>query len=160
GAMWNHSWKHLERLSLDDAWLRPLAAWYQRWTRKEETRPGAATPADDLSVAMLDYDRLQALVLPPSKVHLEILREGSLVMPFVPRGVGKTLLCLGITAALVTGTPFMKWPLTAPVGVLYVDGEMPLDDLRQRLRMFLTVPLKAPLFLLSSEMVFATMERD
>jgi hypothetical protein len=36
GSQWRHSWKHLERISLDDKRLKGLATWYQRWHHKQE----------------------------------------------------------------------------------------------------------------------------
>lgn len=36
GTQWEHAFAHLERIGLDDARLRKLAAWWQRWSKKPE----------------------------------------------------------------------------------------------------------------------------
>lgn len=113
-----------------------------------------------LQAAVLEYGQLVALDLPERKRHLPWLPEGGNVMVYGPRGVGKTFFQLGLTAALVTGTPFLKWATGEPVGVLYVDGEMQLDELRQRMTALLPGPPKAPLRFLSSEMVYHKLRRD
>ena len=113
-----------------------------------------------LEVALFEYGQLVALDLPERKRHLPWLPEGGNVMVYGPRGAGKTFFQLGLTAALVTGTPFLKWATGEPVGVLYVDGEMQLDELRQRMTALLPGPPKAPLRFLSSEMVYHKLRRD
>src|SRR5262249_2379695 len=72
------------------------------------------------------------LTLPPRAAHAPWLYERSLNMVYGPRGVGKTFFLLELALRLATGKPFLAWPIRAPVGVLYVDGEMALDDLRTR----------------------------
>ncbi len=110
--------------------------------------------------AMVSYEELLRLETPERKQHLAWLKEGSLAMVFGPRGIGKTMLQLGLTAGLVTGTKFLAWNVSAPVGVLYVDGEMPLDELRSRTKALLTTPPKAPLRFLTSEVVYNKTQRD
>lgn len=60
------------------------------------------------------------------------LLSQSLSMIYAPRGVGKTHVSLGIAHALGTAGPFLGWQAPAPVGVLFLDGEMPGSDLRHR----------------------------
>src|SRR5262245_27590672 len=81
-----------------------------------------------LESALLDFTQLATLDLPERKRHLPWLPEGGNIMIYGPRGVGITFLQLGVSAALVTGTPFLRWQTQDPVGVLYIDGEMPLDE--------------------------------
>ncbi len=110
--------------------------------------------------AMVSFEELLRLDMPERKQHLAWLKEGSLVMVFGPRGIGKTMLQLGLTAGLVTGTKFLAWDVSAPVGVLYIDGEMPLDELRNRTTALLSNPPKAPLHFLTSEVVYNKTQRD
>ncbi|MDI3467899.1 MAG: hypothetical protein OJF50_006720 [Nitrospira sp.] len=110
--------------------------------------------------AVVSYTELLRLEMPERKQHLAWLKEGSLVMVFGPRGIGKTMLQLGLTAGLVTGTKFLAWEVSAPVGVLYIDGEMPLDELRARTTALLSDPPKAPLHFLTSEVVYNKTQRD
>jgi len=48
------------------------------------------------------------------------------------RGTGKTWLALAMAQALSTGGKLGDWKAPAPVKVLYVDGEMPPDLMRDR----------------------------
>ena len=61
------------------------------------------------------------------------LPEGGLILVYGPRGIGKTFFTLGLASSLVTGATFIRWEPTKTVGVLYVDGEMQLGDLRERI---------------------------
>jgi hypothetical protein len=99
--------------------------------------------------------------LPERSTYLRWLAEGSTVMIYAPRGVGKTFVVLGLMASLVTGQPFLKWDVTTPAGVLLIDGEMPLDDLRTRwLSLLQQADLKAPALFLTSEIVYQKLQRD
>src|SRR5579871_4787044 len=67
-----------------------------------------------------------------------ILPERSLSMLSAPRGIGKTLLALSIGLAVASGSELLRWSAPRPRRVLYVDGEMPLADLQQRLSAIMT----------------------
>jgi putative DNA primase/helicase len=76
-----------------------------------------------------------SLNVPPREMLLDpILPERSLAMLYAPRGVGKTLLGLSIGLAVAGGTPLLRWVAPRKRRVLYVDGEMPLVSLQERLR--------------------------
>lgn len=61
------------------------------------------------------------------------LPQGGLAMIYAARGIGKTYLALSIAYALSTGQSLLGWQCEKSVPVLYIDGEMPLGDLRGRL---------------------------
>lgn len=130
----------------------------------EQAKPVKAATGDEsptgLASALLEYAALVTLDLPTRRHYLPWLPEGGNVMVYGPRGIGKTFFELGLTASLVTGTPFLKWSSSEPVGVLIVDGEMQLDELRERMTKLLPAPPKAPLHFLSSEMVYHKLHRD
>jgi hypothetical protein len=52
---------------------------------------------------------------------------------FAPRGAGKTFFATAIASALSTGDKLGDWKGPEAVKVLYVDGEMPADLMRQRI---------------------------
>lgn len=56
-----------------------------------------------------------------------------LVMVYAPRGVGKTYFALNVAYAVASGGPFLNWQATAPAKVLYLDGEMPANVMRERI---------------------------
>ena len=64
-----------------------------------------------------------------------ILPERSLAMLYAPRGIGKSWLSLSIGLAIASGQPLLRWSAPRERNVLYVDGEMPLVSLQERLRM-------------------------
>jgi len=63
-----------------------------------------------------------------------ILPERSLAMLYAPRGLGKSWLALSIGLAVASGATFLRWSAPRQRNVLYVDGEMPLVSLQERLK--------------------------
>ncbi|MDH5669568.1 MAG: AAA family ATPase, partial [Nitrospira sp.] len=115
--------------------------------RKPEGKP-------TLSIALVSYKDLLSLELPERPRYLPWLMEGGNIMVFGPRGVGKTFLQLGLAVALTTGRGLLKWDVVKPAGVLYVDGEMQLDELRERTTALMDTPPAAPLEFLTSQLVY------
>ena len=113
-----------------------------------------------LSVALIEYSDLLTLEISERRRHLSWLPEASSALAYGPRGVGKTMWGLGLTTALVTGEPFLRWPVTGPVGCLYIDGEMQIDELRARATALLSTPPKAPLLFLTSDLAYHRLNRD
>ena len=60
------------------------------------------------------------------------LCEGDYGIIFASRGVGKTWLGLLIAKAVAMGGRLGEWKAPAPAKVLYIDGEMPPDLMRDR----------------------------
>src|SRR5271170_4897696 len=101
----------------------------RRTTRPKETQPA-------LSFQPIGFSDFLALDVPPREMLLNpILPERSLAMLYAPRGVGKTLLSLSIGLAVAGGCPLLRWHAPRKRRVLYVDGEMPLVSLQERLRL-------------------------
>jgi putative DNA primase/helicase len=76
-----------------------------------------------------------ALDIPPREMLLDpILPERSLAMLYAPRGLGKSWLALSIGLAVASGAPLLRWSAPRQRKVLYVDGEMPLVSLQDRLK--------------------------
>jgi putative DNA primase/helicase len=81
------------------------------------------------------FNDFLSINLPPRKMLLDpILPERSLAMLYAPRGIGKTLLSLSIGAAIASGGELLRWAAPERRRVLYVDGEMPVVSLQERLR--------------------------
>lgn len=117
----------------------------------ELRKPDKKSP---LSMALVSYTDLLSLRIPERLRYLPWLPESGNVMVYGPRGVGKTFFQLALAVALTTGQGLLKWSAPAPVGVLYVDGEMQLDDLRNRTTALMAAPPKATLEFLTSELVY------
>ena len=83
----------------------------------------------------LDLHDLVALEVPPSEMVLApIIPAKGLVMLYAFRGGCKTHTAHGIAGAVSTGGKFLKWTAPKPRKVLLVDGELPIEELQQRLR--------------------------
>ena len=78
----------------------------------------------------------------------ELLRKESpernnLLSPWLPsqglcliyssRGLGKTWMALAIAHAVASNNSFLSWETESPEGVLYIDGEMPMAVMQERL---------------------------
>jgi hypothetical protein len=73
----------------------------------------------------------------PPRDHLLApwLREQESCLVWAAAGVGKTMFTLSLALAIAGGGSLMGWSSPVPRRVLLIDGEMPLDDLQDRLRM-------------------------
>ena len=76
---------------------------------------------------------LKTVDLPPRESILgSWLKQGDLGFIYGPRGLGKTWLGLHIARKIAEGGSVANWTVHKPRRVLYVDGEMPFDEIRQR----------------------------
>ena len=80
-------------------------------------------------------DLLSMEIRPREMILNPILPEQGLVMIHAPRGIGKTHVSLMIAYAVATGGKMFhgKWASDKPNKVLFVDGEMPLAVMQERL---------------------------
>lgn len=112
--------------------------------------PGAgfsmADPGSPAPLRTLDLAALLGTVFPPRELLLAPwLPEKGLAMLYGPRGIGKTLLSLGIAYSVATGGAFLSWQAPRPRRVLVIDGEMPAVVLQERLARIVAVsPLEPP----------------
>ena len=60
------------------------------------------------------------------------MKEGDLGFIFATRGVGKTWLALDLALGIAVGRDVGPWKVHAPQSVLYLDGEMPPGDVKER----------------------------
>ena len=63
-----------------------------------------------------------------------VFHTSSIIQVHAFRGVGKTAFELGLCGALVTGEEFLQWKATRQFRVLYVEGELPGDEMQERVR--------------------------
>jgi hypothetical protein len=89
------------------------------------TRAIRAASAEEL--ISLDLPELAPLMTP-------WLFQKNLVMVHSKRGIGKTHFAMGISYAISTGETFLGWSAPTKRGVLYVDGEMPVQLMQRRVR--------------------------
>lgn len=80
--------------------------------------------------------------------------ESDLGFIFGRRGLGKSWLAAHLARALTSGTPFGPWPVHKKINVLYLDGEMAMEDYRERMQFLREGPANPALHHLSHQTVF------
>jgi putative DNA primase/helicase len=104
-------------------------------TRILPTKPVDAVAAIQAPLRAVGINDFLKLDIPPREMLLApILPERSLAMLYAPRGLGKSWLALSIGLAIASGSSLLRWSVPRPRKVLYVDGEMPLVSLQERLK--------------------------
>ena len=112
-----------------------------------------------LNDAVLSHEQLMEADLPERKKLLPWLPEGGLIMVAAPRGIGKTFFGMDLAVKVASGGEFLKWEVENTAGVLYVDGEMPLGDFRERYSSFINHQPEN-FFILSHEWLWDKAETD
>jgi hypothetical protein len=124
--------------------------------------PGADSAPVDLKSAWLEHlakaicssAGLAQLNVPPREPILgEWFKEADLGFIFGARGLGKTWLALHIGRQCTEGGNVADWKVHKPRRVLYVDGEMALDSIRERDAALSTAPTDG-MFYLQHEALF------
>jgi hypothetical protein len=90
-----------------------------------------AAPAALQAIALGDL--LVADLSPPRWVLEGLLQEQGLMMLYGWRGVSKTWMATGLAIAMAAGGMFLRWKAPRAQRVLYIDGEMPVVAMRERL---------------------------
>jgi putative DNA primase/helicase len=90
-------------------------------------------PRPTLNLLRLD-ELLQLEVKPRAQILSPVLPEKGLAMLYAARGMGKTHVALGMAYAVARGGSFLNWSAPRPAKCLYVDGEMPMAALKERLQ--------------------------
>jgi KaiC/GvpD/RAD55 family RecA-like ATPase len=108
-------------------------------TRRTSTTSGdrriVPTEGEVRDVHALSIKELFELEIEPPQLLLgPWLRESDLVMVHAMRGIGKTWFGMSVALALATGTDFLGAEASKPRGVLYVDGEMKLAEMKERFK--------------------------
>jgi len=91
----------------------------------------SANPEKWEPIGIGDFLKLE---IPPREMLLSpVLPESSLSMVYAPRGMGKSLFSMSVGLVVASGGVFLGWSAQKPRRVLYVDGEMAIVDLKERL---------------------------
>jgi hypothetical protein len=137
-----------------------VSDWIETFSDKEEAAERlalmieSAKPYDPpkkatLEDAVLESTDFTALNLPEKRIFLNPwLTEQSITLISGWRGTGKTWLAMSILDAVTTGQSFGPWETETSVPCLFVDGEMPVQDVHGRLNDIAPYPnRKAPLYI-------------
>lgn len=138
-----------------------VSDWAARFSRPEEAaerlavmiegaKPYSAPVKHTLEDAVISAADFESLSLPPKRKILDIISEQEIILLSGWRGTGKTWVGLGIVDAITRGLPFGPWKVVNSVPCLYLDGEMPAQDIRTRLDLLNPDPhRKTPLYVYS-----------
>jgi hypothetical protein len=87
-----------------------------------------------ISKIPLSLAEWKAREIPPADfICGDWLTTTSRTLMVAPTGIGKTMFTLAIAFAIASGSDFLHWRGIRPARVLFIDGEMSLRLLRQRL---------------------------
>jgi len=108
---------------------------------------------DRYSSALLDADKLLTLPIPPREMILAPwLYLQQIVLIYGWRGVGKTMFTISCFDAITRGEGIGPWRNESSLSCLYIDGEMALYDMQERIRILAAgknTPRRAPLMIYS-----------
>lgn len=94
---------------------------------------GHVLTCEALTKSLLAADSLGSIeIIPRENLCGTWFRQGDLGFIFGERGLGKTWLALDMARGLAEGRAAGPWAIEKARRVLYVDGEMPLDGIRER----------------------------
>ena len=100
------------------------------WRKPTDTArnaPGGPRPKPITAAELLRME------IPPRRMLLRpYLPEAGSAMVYAPRGIGKTWISLSIAYAVAAGCEALQGRAPEPRRVLFVDGEMPLVTLQER----------------------------
>src|ERR1700722_16014127 len=104
------------------------------WHPETETVPEQKRVQPIPTFRPVGLNEFLSLEIPAREMLLSpILPERSLSMLYAPRGLGKSWLALSIALSVASGSQLLRWSAPRKRRVLYVDGEMPLVALQERL---------------------------
>ena len=151
-------WKDARQtISGDD----PLSAFINGTNQNQQAASMLNGYKRGLDACVVTFAELLNMDIPERSKIFVWLPEGGITMVYGGRGIGKTFFTLSLAASIASGAPFLKWgePLKT-MGVLIVDGEMALSDLRSRLTALLVKQPVEPLQIISGEVAFAKTDTD
>jgi len=92
------------------------------------------SPVITYKSVVLSADEIMAMDFPEKRKILNPwLSEQTIVLVAGWRGIGKTWFGLSVADAISRGMNFGPWETITPVPCLYVDGEMAIQDIKERL---------------------------
>jgi AAA domain/Domain of unknown function (DUF6371)/CHC2 zinc finger len=87
----------------------------------------------DLASYLISAAQLSEMDVPVREMVIDpFIPTSSINLLFAQRGVGKTWVGMTLAKAVVQGEDFLGFEVPEARGILYIDGEMPLASLKQR----------------------------
>jgi KaiC/GvpD/RAD55 family RecA-like ATPase len=119
---------------LDDIPTCLLYVFGARFKEKSQAKPETEAETPREKPKPITATTLLTMDIPPRKLLLDpYLPEAGSAMIYAPRGIGKTWVSLSIAYAVAAGCSVLGGTAREPRRVLFIDGEMPLVTLQNRL---------------------------
>jgi len=95
-----------------------------------------AKPSEEnLTNFLISAKQLAVLEIPPREMIIDpLVATNSVNMMYAHRGTGKTWVALSMAKAVALGDDFLAYRVPVARSVLFIDGEMPLADLKERVK--------------------------
>jgi hypothetical protein len=113
------------------------------YTEYKSRKAAEASESDDRSSWFFEARDLVGAELPRQRILVSsrhgtpVWRSSFLSELFAYRGVGKSAFAMGLIGLLLKGGEFLDYRSDGGAKVLYVDGELPLIQLQERLKTFI-----------------------
>lgn len=105
------------------------------WERHGISLRGDIQPTEPLQALTVE-EFINQDIAPPNFILDPILPSPGLAEAFAPRGLGKTFFAMELAKAIATGgTAFGRWKSPLSRNVLYIDGEMSLQQMSKRAKL-------------------------
>ena len=103
--------------------------------RRSNRIPGTVSVQSNPPLKAIGLSDFLSIDVAPREMLLSpILPERSLAMLYAPRGLGKSWLALSIGLSVAAGRSVLRLSAPRHRNVLYIDGEMPIVALQERLK--------------------------
>lgn len=90
---------------------------------------------EDLSNFLISAKQLAVMDIPPREMVVNpLIASNSINLMYASRGLGKTWVGLSLAKAVALGEDFLAYHVPEARPVLFIDGEMPLADLKERVK--------------------------
>jgi hypothetical protein len=134
---WKEKWIRLGEQELDLAIRNARDNIAKRLTRtKPEEAPHAPLVFSTASSFLRKtYKKRESLMVTIANGH-PVFHTASINQIHAFRGVGKTAFGLGLCGASLTEGEFLQWKATRKFRTLYIEGELPGEEMQERVRMF------------------------
>lgn len=99
-----------------------------RYVEEQESSNGTVAPLKAVTLKEL----LDIKIEQKEDILTPLFKAQSLNMVFAKPGVGKTFFALNLAYAVASGGEFLGWEAQKPRRVLFIDGEMPLWSMQER----------------------------
>ena len=107
--------------------------------RKSIDLPTEEVVLEQKEFKSITLGELTLMNIPKRKAIIDpLIMEGSSMEINGGTGIGKTWFTLEMLCSIMTGEKFLgKYEVANPRPVFYIDGEMPLDSIRERMNMIM-----------------------